>query len=525
MFRFLGRYKSPSLGTGSQNQKSKLVEYVRNIFYKSVLKINDLSVFCRRITEKYFIFTTHFMEKRTVYQLIRSFSATEKREARKFLSSPYFNQRQDLLDIYELLEDDSAVPDLFSVWQKLFPETPFDDQKMRLLLSYLHRLLEQFLGIREFTANDLNAELQLAVAYRKRGMAEAFERTQKNLSARLSGQSPHDLQYYQYVHQLQWESFQLHYVQNPTEVSLLLDLSESADLAYLIQKLRIVCLLTAHQSVYKSDLPDIWTAEVVSMAERKESDNFPVLRVYLQCYRMLRYPEIEAHFNGFKQSLFEEAGHFSSEEMHSLYIWAINYCIRRLNEGQAIYYKEALDLYKTGLVRGYIFDNGVLSRFTYHNIVAAGLHTGELDWVRFFINEYKNRLEKKYRESSFSFNLARLEYASRHYEFVLELLQKANYRDPLLNLAAKTLLLKTYYETGELDLLQSHLDAMRNYIHRKEVIGYHKTNYLNIIRYTEKMMRLPANDRQLAASFWETVQQEKILTEKAFFGKMLGVGE
>lgn len=98
-----------------------------------------------------------------------------------------------------------------------------------------------------------------------------------------------------------------------------------------------------------------------------------------------------------------------------------------------------------------------------------------LEWVRGFINEYRNRLEKKYLESSFSFNLARLEYASKHFDFVLELLQQANYRDPLLNLAAKTLLLKTYYDIGAYDTLQSHLDAMRNYIHRKRVLGYHST--------------------------------------------------
>ncbi len=104
---------------------------------------------------------------------------------------------------------------------------------------------------------------------------------------------------------------------------------------------------------------------------------------------------------------------------------------------------------------------------------------------------------------------------------MLELHQKANYRDPLLNLAAKTLLLKTYIDLHEFDLLQSHLDAMRNYIHRKRVIGYHRTNYLNIIRFTEKTMRLAAGDKKETAALREAVQQEKVLSEKAFFLKIL----
>jgi tetratricopeptide (TPR) repeat protein len=131
-------------------------------------------------------------------------------------------------------------------------------------------------------------------------------------------------------------------------------------------------------------------------------------------------------------------------------------------------------------------------------------------------------VEKKHRESAFSFNLARLEYASRHYGHVLELLQHANYRDPLLNLAAKTLLLKTYYDLREHDLLQSHLDAMRNYVQRKRVIGYHRTNYLNIIRYTEKMLRLNPMDKAAVEALRKAVEGEAVLTEKGFLMGKLG---
>src|SRR5690606_33157843 len=185
--------------------------------------------------------------------------------------------------------------------------------------------------------------------------------------------------------------------------------------------------------------------ELIAFAERPEFAALPVIAVYLHCYRMLRFPAEEAHFQSFKSLLLDQSGRFSEEEMHGLFILAINYCIRRLNAGGDRYFREAFDLYREGLNKEYLLEDGILTRFTYHNIVAIGLRLGELEWVRYFIGEYKNRLEKPYRESAFSYNLARLEYASGHHGYVLELLQKANYRDPLLNLAAKTLLLKTYY--------------------------------------------------------------------------------
>lgn len=461
------------------------------------------------------------MEKSTLVRLIRSFSSVELRDVRKFLRSPFFNQRQDLIDLFEQLAASSEAQKE-DLRRHLSPPTaPLDDQKLRLLMSYLHSLLEQYIAIKEMTADKLNAQLHLATGYRKRRMNEAFERTRKNLEKNLDAQPLRNLTYHDYRYQLQWEAHQLNYVQNPTDISRLHDLSGMADVVYLAQKLRLICLLAAHQTVYQSGATSSPDEETIIRAERPEFATLPVVAIWLHCYRMLRHPAEETHFQQFKAVLLDQSGCFSEEEMHGLYLLAINYCVRRLNAGGDRFFREAFDLYKEGLGKGYLFDDGMLSRFTYHNVVAIGLRLGELEWVRFFIGEYKNRLEKSYRESAFSYNLARLEYESGRHDHVLELLQKANYRDPLLNLAAKVLLLKTYYDLGEHDLLQSHLDAMRNYIHRKRVIGYHRTNYLNIIRFTEKIMRRNPLDKAATEALRRAVEQEEVLPEKLFFLKIL----
>jgi hypothetical protein len=465
------------------------------------------------------------MEKSNLFQLIQALSPVEMRDLLKFLQSPYFNQRHDLLVLYTVLAASTTAPEKQYVWQQLHPDIGYDDQKMRLLMSYLLRLVEQFFVQKELESNALQSDLLLAIAYRKRTMPDAFERVQRELERNLGKQPLRDDKFYEIQQDLQWERFQWAYANNPTEIALLHTISDISDVAYLIRKLRLICLLTAHQAVYPSEATPLdWADKIIQLAEQQPLEQHPSLQVYLMCCYMLRYPNQEMHFKNFKSALFTYSNHFAQEEMHGLYIWAINYCVKQLNASQQDYLREVLDLYKEGLERGYLFENGILSRFTYHNIVAAGLQTEELDWVRYFINEYKHKLEKQYRESSFSFNLARLEYASRRYAYVLELLQKANYRDPLRNLAAKTLLLKTYYETSELEALQSHLDAMRNYIHRKRVLGYHRSNYLNIIKYTEKLMHTDFRNRKAVERLLTDIQQEKVLTEKAYFEKMLILG-
>jgi hypothetical protein len=126
-------------------------------------------------------------------------------------------------------------------------------------------------------------------------------------------------------------------------------------------------------------------------------------------------------------------------------------------------------------------------------------------------------LEKKYRKSSFSFNLARLEYAPKNYAVVMDLLQKSNYRDLLANLGAKTLLLKVYFETEEFDLLHSHLDAMKNYIRRKHVIGYHRKNYMNIVKFAQLLILLHPFDLEEKRQLRARIEKEEILTEQEWF--------
>ena len=60
---------------------------------------------------------------------------------------------------------------------------------------------------------------------------------------------------------------QHNYTQNPTDVSQLRELSTAADVVYLSQKLRLVCLLAAHQSVYQADVENAWEIDLMAMAE------------------------------------------------------------------------------------------------------------------------------------------------------------------------------------------------------------------------------------------------------------------
>ncbi|MCB0560120.1 MAG: hypothetical protein KDD09_14300, partial [Phaeodactylibacter sp.] len=104
----------------------------------------------------------------------------------------------------------------------------------------------------------------------------------------------------------------------------------------------------------------------------------------------------------------------------------------------------------------------------------------------------------------------------RQYGKALEYLQRSEYQDLLLNLAAKTLMIKAFYELEEFDTLESHLEAMKVFLRRKDIIGYHRRNYRNIIRYTQKLLHLNWNDRGEVEGLRKTIEAEEVLTERAW---------
>ena len=446
-------------------------------------------------------------------QSVNALNKTESRHFRRFLESALFNQRSDVIQLYEWLLQQPLEPKE-RTFAQVYPDTAFDAQKMRLVMTYLQQLMERFLAFQEWQNTPGAYETDLVRAVRHRGLDVHFAEALKTAKEAMERQPLRNSAYFGRLGLVLWEEARFESVREPSAVRYLEQLSDNADLTWLTQKLRYFCLHYAQQIVYRSDHALRFRPEIEAMLERHDLLRVPAVAVWYFCLKMLEEPESTDYFNRFKEPLLAQDQLFDTDEIRDLHLFAVNYCIRRANEGKREFYKDIMDFYKDGLRKGYLLDNGVLSRFTYHNIVVAGLQTREFEWTEDFISRYKNTLERTHRESSYSFNLARLEFTRKRYDAVLPLLQNSNYYDPLLSLSAKAMSLKIYYETSEYDLLHSHLEAMKNYIRRKPTLGYHRTYYLNLVKYTQKLAALNWMNPTAVTQLKEKIAAESSLTER-----------
>jgi hypothetical protein len=290
--------------------------------------------------------------------------------------------------------------------------------------------------------------------------------------------------YYNDHFQILLEEYQFDLSEQRTGAKNSQEISNNIDIAYLTIKLRQTCFSLSHQAVYKTEYHFGLLQEMIHYIEEQGLLKIPAIEMYYYCYNALTQPAELHYFEKLKTALFKYAFLFPEKEIKDLFLLTINYCVKRLNEGNRLFVPDLLDLYKEGLRQEYLLTSGVLSLFTYHNVATMGLIQKDYDWVEQFNADYKSHIEKQHRESSYSYNMARLAYSRKNYDDVFLLLQKVNYKDILFNLAIKTIALKTYFELGEIDLLESHMDAMQNYIRRKKDIGYHRELYSNLFYQT-----------------------------------------
>lgn len=457
------------------------------------------------------------MVKSNLIGVLRTFNKKELRTLSKWLQSPVHNQREDVIKLLEYLgengrlnRDEELAKEL--VFAKVFPNETFDDAKMRQVMYFLLQNVEQYLLYSEMTKDEVHVKTTLAKIYRKRKIAKSFEKTLKSATSLLDKSSYRNEDYLRYDFEQKFENYTFLSEFKRTDFNYQ-EVSNALDVHYIANKLKESCVMLTHQRVYKTEYKIGLLDEVLEFVLENDLLDKPAVALYYYSYQSIRNSEVE-NFWKLKNELLKSGHLFPKEEIRNIYLIALNFCIGQMNAGNEPFVREAFELYRSGLeIDLFVFD-GYLSRFTYKNVVAIGLTLSEFEWVAEFIEAYKDKLESKYRESNYKYNLARYHYYTNQYEKAQEYLIQVDYDDIFLNLDAKNILIKIYYELDEHTALDSLLESLKVFLRRKKVIGYHKSNYQNIIKYTKKLLKINPYNKSERVKLKEEISGTSPLTEK-----------
>lgn len=458
------------------------------------------------------------MKNYKLYELFEALSNGELRRLRRFLQSPYFTARQDAWGAFEYLAQRRAagrpLPERELLFQHTFPGQGYDEMKLRATMSDLQELIERFLLIEAQREDTFAAAMALADLYRRRGLERHFKWTMKKAGRQLQENPLRDPDYYE--KRLDYQSAWLDYqsASSRTTELHLQEITDTLDVSYLLSKLRYACTQLTHSAVYQREYRFGILPLALEEAERLGYLGIPAVAIYYHCYRFLSEGYSLPHFQRFRSLLLEHGPLLSLKELRGLYLLAINFCIRQMNSGSLDFAREGWTMYRQGLEQGVLLEDGRLSRFTFHNIAATGIRLGKLDEVERFIRDYESCLAEEYRSISVRFLRARLAFARGKLAEAAGLLKNADFKDLVNNLIAKSLLIKIYYQMEEYELLEAHLENLRSFLQRREFSDYHRRNYLNIIRFVQRLMALAPYDKKGRQKLERDILNAKVLTER-----------
>jgi hypothetical protein len=467
------------------------------------------------------------MQKSILAEIVRALTKKEVRELNKWLQSPAHNQRQDVQKLFDfLIKKLSKVDTVFEkedAWKYIFPREPYDDAFMRQVMFFLQKNIEEYLSFSEISKETVFMHATLLRLYMSRLLDRPFRLT---LEAARKNQQQTQTRNSDFLR----GNFLLHQQQSYYMVSQkwsgevnLQETADALDLTYIADKLRIFCHMLSHKAVYQKVTYSFELLEpILQYVEKNDLLKEPVVAMYYYAYKTLAFREDESYFDELLHLILEKGSIFPVSELRELYLTAINYCISRINAGKEPYLRKAFSLYKSGFENDVLLENGFVSKMSFGNAVSNALKIQEFAWAESFIAQFEEKLEEKFRESMVNFNLARLYFEKGDYAKAQQLLMKFEYDDMVLNLVAKTMLLKIYYEEDEYSAFESLLESMRIYLQRKEGIApNYRIVYKNLFSTMRKLIHLNPYSKSQREKFREAVMNTQPLIEREWLLKQI----
>lgn len=447
------------------------------------------------------------MKNNKLLDLLRTFSKYELNRLQKWLHSPTVNEQDVLCQLFELLDKllrEDKDSDKTSIWLILHPKQAYDDRKLRRYFSDLYKLTCRFLAFETYIEHGLTEQLYIMRSLNDRNLEKHFrsaERRGRQLLEQYPSRNTTFLHHH-YVLERERATFLSQRIKRSTETHLE-ESSYRLDLFYLATKLRDYCSALAHEKVLKTNIQIglIPFLKQAVLADERYLQQ-PIIAIYYQILQTLLEGDEDAHFERLQQYLRDYEEQFSHKDLREFYQQASNYCIRRANHGELIYFRRLFELYQRQLKSKILFEEDFLNPWDFKNIITVGIFIEEYDWTEAFIQEYSARLPEDFRETAINYNLAKLHFARTRYDKVIELLREVEYQDISYALGARWLLIRTYYELDEYDALDALLESFRVYLHRNKLIARNmQRQYLNNIRFVQRLIRLRLQDKEAIQKF------------------------
>ncbi len=467
------------------------------------------------------------MKKSKLYLLIQHLGREERQFLADFFCQPYFSDKhahlQSLLNYVLQHRQQADAMEHAAIFAHLFgADALYNDLKLRHIIADVLHHAEIALAYYHAGHDDLLwLPLQILQLYSQLNLPKHYRAVLTTIEGTLQDYPYRNADYYlqQYRFYRLQEQFSTDRT-DPAKQIARVQASDSLDIFYITEKLRMMSELRTLQQVRKTaNSIALSDTLLTAIAQNPHYLQYPLLAAYYYIWQMLDddgNSDNDSWFEQLKTLINATALPLLLEEAQEIYFFALNYCAVQINKGTDSYLAQIFDLYQLGLKNKWLLDyNNTLSAFHYKNVTTVALRLERYEWIKQFLHDYCPLLPNAQRDTAFRYNIANYHFYRGEYEQVLLLLQQVSHDEIFYSLDTRLLLLKTYYELDETDVLFSLIESTNQMLNRtKQLSRERQRTYRNFLKFIRKLSSLSTKKSKKAIALHQSIEQSTHLADK-----------
>lgn len=450
------------------------------------------------------------MNNTKFFELISSLSSDEHRKLIKFLPFSMLSNHaviHKLIDItvkqlQQKRRNDTAL-EKKNVYQYLFADEEYNEQKINKLLSDSNKAIEGFIVSQAIAADPVYHKMALISFYEEKKLEKYFDAEIRQTELLIQSMK-----------------------ESVRKKMCTIELNEKAFVRETLKNNR----QSDFQQVYNNIREYSQLAEIkyrnfalINMNSDliPQENNNVLYQIHQFINQLLQQHTLVSDFEKCYNLIQSNKEMIQSAELKDCIVILINIVIWQVNDGLMNAQERLFNLHSFLIENDLIIerDNTIIVGH-YKNITTIGLYLNKLDYVDNFIETYKKNLPEEIREDVYSYNKAHLLYYKKEYDNVLQLISTTKYKDVFYRLSSRVLLIKTYYalektNASYFDILNNSINAFKKYVYTNEELNdYYKTRYKNFIKSVFKLIQLNSDKNQIQKYMDELNNNNDLLEQK-----------
>jgi len=420
-------------------------------------------------------------------QLLSTLSHKELKRFADFLSSPYFNKKEEIskFGIYQIeaaLKKEIENLTDEETFKYIFPKEPYKRDRLYRLRSECLILLENFIIYDQINPKEGIQHLSLLYHYAQKDLHKHFEEESKVWKKQMTSQQIHNADYYYNAYMAE-NLMRFYQTKNKIREKNMEKRMESINLEafYTMNLLDNLMLLLSNSNIIKHNISqkDLLKKinETIHKIEGIEHLRENILiKISILGLEMLKAKDDEIAFETMRALLAQNTEILPKDVLRNEYIRLGNFCIHQINMGKHQYHEINFDLYKHQIEIGLIYNHrGRIPVSTFRNILITALRIGEQTWAENFLETHKEKLLSEKPEMMYEYCKAKILFEQEKFQEAKQILLTVKLRDLFLNLDIRRMLIKSYYEMKDMQLVGINLEKFHVYLFRlKEIAENHR---------------------------------------------------